>query len=111
MSFYSGIPSELLCSLPSQVTKNPYTTQAVFSQPATGAQAIVPANFFSGNPNGIGRVLWLRAGGTIATTSAATFQFVLGWDPTVGTLGTTPATPWPTPAPTAAPTLAWWLDV
>ena len=110
MSFYSGIPSELLYSLPSQVTKNTYTTQAVFSQPATGAPAIVPANFFSGNPNGIGRALWLRAGGTIATTAAATFQFVLGWDPTVGTLGTTLATPWPTLAPTAATTCVWTLD-
>jgi hypothetical protein len=111
MSFYSGIPSELLYSLPSQVTKNTYTTQAVFSQPATGAVAIVPANFFGGNPNGIGRALWLRAGGTIATTAAATFNFVLGWDPTVGTLGSTLATPWPTLAPTAATTCVWELDV
>src|SRR5215469_11603449 len=109
MSFYSGIPSELLYSLPSQVTKNTYTTQAVFSQPTTGAPAIVPANFFSGNPNGIGRALRLTASGTIATTSAATFQFVLGWDPTVGTLGTTLATPWPTLAPTAATTCVWYL--
>lgn len=110
MSFYSGIPSELLYSLPSQVTKNTYTTQAVFSQPTTGAPAIVPANFFSGNPNGIGRALRVTASGTIATTSAATFNFVLGWDPTVGTLGTTLATPWPTLAPTAATTCVWWLD-
>ena len=109
MSFYSGIPSELLYSLPSQVIKNTYTTQAVFSQPTTGAVAIVPANFFSGNPNGIGRALLVEASGTIATTSAATFQFVLGWDPTVGTLGTTLATPWPTLAPTAATTCVWYL--
>jgi hypothetical protein len=82
----------------------------VFSQPTTGAVALVPANFFGGNPNGIGRALWVRAGGTIATTSAATFNFVLGWDPTIGTLGTTLATPWPTLAPTAATTCVWSLD-
>lgn len=111
MSFYSGIPSELLYALPAPVTKNTYTTQAVFSAPSTQAVAIVPANFFAGNPNGIGRTLRLTASGTIATTSAATFQFVLGWDPTVGTLGSTLATPWPTLAPTAATTCVWWLDL
>ena len=106
MSFYSGIPSELLYSLPAQVTKNTYTTQAVFSQNPTsgGTVAIVPANFFGGNPNGIGRALRLTASGTIANTAAATFNFVLGWDPTVNTLGTTLATPWPTAAPTASTT-------
>jgi hypothetical protein len=111
MSFYSGIPSELLYALPAPVTKNTYTTQAVFSAPATQAVAIVPANFFAGNPNGIGRTLRLTASGTIATTAAATFGFVLGWDPTPGTLGATLATPWPTLAPTAAVTCPWWLDL
>jgi hypothetical protein len=110
MSFYSGIPSELLYALPAPVTKNTYTTQAVFSAPVTQAVAMVPANFFGGNPNGIGRTLRLTASGTIATTAAATFNFVLGWDPTVGTLGTTLATPWPTLAPTAATTCVWELD-
>jgi hypothetical protein len=110
MSFYSGIPSELLYSLPAPVTKNTYTTQAVFSAPTTEAVAMVPANFFGGNPNGIGRALRLSASGSIANTSAATFNFVLGWDPTVGTLGTTLATPWPTLAPTAATTCVWWLE-
>lgn len=111
MSFYSGIPSELLYSLAAPVTKNTYTTQAVFSNNPTsgGAVAVVPANFFSGNPNGIGRTLMLDAWGTIATTSAATFNFVVGWDPTVNTLGTTLATPWPTLAPTAATTCVWHL--
>src|SRR5215469_12975524 len=110
MSFYSGIPSELLYSLPAPVTKNTYTTQAVFSAPSTEALATVPANFFGGNPNGIGRALLLWASGSIATTAAATFQFVLGWDTTAGTLGTTLATPWPTLAPTAATTCVWWLE-
>lgn len=111
MSFYSGIPSELLYSLAAPVTKNSYTTQAVFSSNPTsgGPVAIVPANFFSGNPNGIGRALLLEAWGTIATTSAATFNFVVGWDPTVNTLGSTLATPWPTLAPTAATTCVWGL--
>src|SRR5260221_50150 len=112
MSFYSGIPSELLYAQGAPVTKNTYTTQAVFSANPTsgGAVAIVPANFFSGNPNGVGRTLLLEASGTIATTAAATFNFVLGWDPTINTLGTTLATPWPTPAPTAAPPCAGLLQ-
>lgn len=111
MSFYSGIPSELLYSLSTPVTKNNYTTQAVFSNNPTsgGAVAIVPANFFSGNPQGSGRALLLEAWGTFATTAAATFNFVLGWDPTINTLGSTLATPWPTLAPTAATTCVWSL--
>ena len=113
MSFYSGIPSELLYAQPAPVTKNTYATQAVFSNNATsgGPVAVVPANFFGGNPNRVGGTLLLRASGTIATTSAATFNFVVGWDPTVGTLGTTLATPWPTLAPTAATTCVWYLDL
>jgi hypothetical protein len=110
MSFYSGIPTEVLYSLPAAVTKNTYTTQAVMSAPTSQSQAIVPANYFGGNPNGIGRAVWGHAEGTIATTSAATFQMVLGWDPTPGTLGTTLGTPWPTLAPTAATTCLWFLD-
>src|SRR5258708_2591306 len=113
MSFYSGIPSELLYAQGAPVTKNSYTTQAVFSANPTsgGAVAIVPANFFSGNPNGVGRTLLLEASGTIATTAAATFNFVVGWDPTINTLGTTLCTPWPTLAPTAATTCVWWLHL
>jgi len=111
MSFYSGIPSELLYAQPAPVTKNTYTTQAVFSAPTTESVALVPANFFGGNPNGIGRQLLLEASGTIATTSAATFNMVVGWDPTIGTLGTTLATPWPTLAPTASTTCPWFLHL
>lgn len=109
MSFYSGIPSELLYSLPAQVTKNTYTTQAVMSAPTSEAVAVVPANFFGGNPNRIGGALFLQAAGTLANTGAATFNMVLGWDPTIGTLGSTLATPWPTLAPTASTTCQWWL--
>jgi hypothetical protein len=36
-------------------------------------------------PNPVGRCLYLRAHGTIATTSAATFAVALGMDPTAGT--------------------------
>src|SRR5258708_27729973 len=113
MSFYSGIPSELLYAQGAPVTKNTYTTQAVFSAtpPSGGAVATVPANFLSGSPNGVGRTLLLEASGTIATTSAATFNFVVGWDPTINTLGTTLCTPWPTLAPTAATTCVWFLHL
>jgi hypothetical protein len=111
MSGYTMTQAEVLYALPGPVTKNTYTTQAVISAPpATQDVAIVKAGYWQGAPEGLGRPIWLHAEGTIATTSAATFQMVLGWDPTPGTLGTTLATPWPTLAPTAATTCLWFLD-
>jgi len=112
MSFYSGIPSELLYSLAAPVTKNTYTTQAVFSNNPTsgGAVAMVPANFFSGNPQGLGRALRLTAAGTMATTSAATLTIVVGYDATVNTLGGT-LTSTAAITPTAAVTCPWVLDL
>lgn len=110
MSFFTGTNTELLYSLPAAVTKNTYTTQAVFS--ALGASApvaAVPANFFGSVPNGVGRSLYLKAMGTIATTSAATFAVSLGFDTTVGTLanGTTVMA---ATAPVAAITAPWNLE-
>ncbi len=110
MSFYTGTQCELLYSLPAAVTKNTYTTQAILSATSAASRAIVPGGFFSSVPNGVGRVLYLKAQGTVATTSAATLQMVLLWDPTPGTIGTTLATPWPTLAPTAAVTCCWDLE-
>ena len=107
MSFFTGINTELLYNLPAAITKNTYTTQAVISATNTSPRALVPQGYFL---NGVGRGLYLRAQGTMAVTAAATFQMVLGWDPTAGTLGTTLATPWPTLAPTASVTCLWDLE-
>lgn len=109
MSYLYGSNAEVLYAMPAPVTKNTYTTQAVISA-LTGAQrAKVDPNFWLSR--GPGAALMLQARGSIANTAAATFQMVLGWDPTAGTLGTTLATPWPTLAPTAAITSVWELDV
>ncbi len=44
MSFYTGTQVEVLYTLPAAVTKNTYTTQAVFSAPtATATVATIPA--------------------------------------------------------------------
>lgn len=110
MSFYSGTQTEVLYSMPAPITKNTFTTSAVISATSASPRAIVPAQFFGPNPNGIGKALYLKAMGTVANTAAATLQVVLGWDATPGTLGTTLATPWPTLAPTAATTCTWFLE-
>jgi hypothetical protein len=112
MSFYTGTQTELLYQLPAAVTKNTYTTQAVLSVPtaSTLPHCIVPGKYFSAVPNGVGRGLWLHAEGTVATTSAATFTGVLGWDVAQNTLANS-ITYWPILAPTAAVTELWGLDV
>ena len=104
--------TELLYSLPAAVTKNTYTTEAPITVPTSSTlpHCIVPANYFAASPNGVGRPLWVRVQGTIANTSAATFQGRLGWDTTQGTIAN-PVTYWPTLAPTSATTCLWSLDV
>lgn len=112
MSFTTGIPAELLYSLPAAVTKNTFTTQAVISVPVSSTlpHCIVPGKFFAAVPNGVSRSLYLKAQGTIATTAAATFTGVLGWDTAQNTLANS-VTYWPILAPTAATTCLWQLDV
>lgn len=112
MSFYTGTQSELLYALPAAVTKNTYTTEAPISVPTSSTlpHCIVPANFFSAVPNGIGRVLFLKASGIIANTGAATFQGRVGWDTTQGTIANA-VTYWPTLAPTASTTCVWDLEI
>jgi hypothetical protein len=111
MSGYTMTQAEVLNALTAPVTKNTYTTQAVMSAPpATQDVLTVRGGYWQGGAGGLGRPLWVHGEGTIANTTAATFQMVLGWDPTPGTLGTTLATPWPTLAPTAATTCLWFLD-
>jgi hypothetical protein len=112
LSFYTGTNAELLYALPAAVTKNTYTTQAVLSVPTSSTlpHCIVPGKFFGAVPNGVGRSLLLEASGTIATTSAATFTGVLGYDVTQNTLANS-VTYWPILAPTAATTCLWSLRV
>jgi hypothetical protein len=110
MSFLTGTQVETLYTLPAAVTKNTYTTEAVFSALAASAPLpTIPAGFFGAVPNGVGRSLWLHGEGTIATTAAATFAVNLGLDTTAGTkanaVGVMAAT-----APVAAITAPFHLD-
>jgi len=78
---------EQLYSLSAAVTKNTYTTEAAFSG-VLGTNTVCKLSggyFSSDNPNPVGRSLYLRCKGTIATTSAATIAVNLGLDPTAGT--------------------------
>ncbi len=111
MSFYTGTQVEVLYTLPAAVTKNTYTTQAVFSAPtATATVATIPAGYFITPPaGGPGKVVLLKALGTIATTSAATFAVGLGIDPTPGTIANAQALVAAT-APTAALTTEFSLE-
>jgi hypothetical protein len=107
VSFLTGTQCEVLYSLPSAVTKNTYTTQACISALAAAAPvATIPGGYFGSVPNGVGRVLYLKAFGTIATTSAATFSPAIALDSTAGT-ALNPITIYSTVAPTAAVTAQW----
>ncbi len=111
MSFWTGTVTELLYSLSSPVTKNTYTAQAAYTGVAgTNTVCSIPAGWArSDNPNPIGRTLHLKAFGTIATTSAATFANAINVNPTPGT--TTNAIVINTAyTPTAAVTAGWFLD-
>lgn len=87
MSGITGTQTELLYALPASVTKNTYTTQACFSALAgTTPVCTLDPRFFRENPNPVARGLYIKAEGTIATTSAATFAVALGWDTTVNSI-------------------------
>ena len=110
MSGITGTQAELLYALPAPVTKNTYTTQAVMSALAASAPvAKIPGGFFQENPNPIGRALYLKAMGTIATTSAYTFSPAIALDTTAGT-ALNPITIYTTIAPTASVTSLWDLE-
>lgn len=110
MSFTTGTQCEVLYSLPAQVTKNTYTTQACMSALAASAPvAKIGGGYFSENPNPLGRCLYLKAMGTIANTAAATFSPAIALDTTAGT-ALNPITIYSTTAPTAAVTAQWQLE-
>ncbi len=113
MSGYTMTQTEVLYSLAAPVTKNTYTTQACMSALAASAPvAAIPAQYFGSSPNGVGRPMLLKAMGTIATTSAATFSPALSLDTTAGTAagGASTITIYSTVAPTAAVTAQWDLE-
>jgi hypothetical protein len=110
MSGITGTQAELLYCLPAQVTKNTYTTQAVLSALAASAPvAKIPGGFFQENPNPLGRSLYLKAMGTIANTSAATFAPALALDSTAGT-ALSPISIYSATAPTASVTAQWEME-
>lgn len=111
MSFITGTQAELLYSLPSAVTKNTYTTIAAYTGVlGTNTVCSIPAGYFlSDNPNPVGRCLYLKAFGTIANTSAATFANAINVNPTAGT-STGNITINTAYTPTASVTAGWFLE-
>jgi hypothetical protein len=111
MSGYTMTQMEELYVLPASVTKNTYTAQAPISAIASSSvpRCIIPINFFA-----IGKSLRVKAAGTIANTSAATFILAAGLDAAAGTIaGTGGATLFTSLAltPAAALTTPWDLDM
>jgi hypothetical protein len=84
MSGYTMTQPELYYSLPTAVTKNTYTTQAILSAPGTTAvpRCMIPANYFSV----IGKSIHFEANGTIECDSAASFTMAAALDTTGGTI-------------------------
>ena len=111
MSGYSMTQLELLYSLGAPVTKNTYTTEAAFSGVAgtNTVCSLLPGYFLNDNPNPVGRVLKLKAQGTIANTAAATFAVNLGLDVTPGTKVNS-TTVYAASAPTPAVTAVWDME-
>lgn len=110
MSGITGTQCELLYSLNAAVTKNTYTTLAVISAPAaTAPVAKIPGGFLADNPDPVGRAFYLKAFGSIANTTAATFIPSLGFNTTAGTpINNVPFCTAVTP--TAAITTQWDLE-
>jgi hypothetical protein len=103
---------ELLYNLTVAVTKNTYTTQAPISAIASTSvpRALIPAGYFGV----IGKSLKVKASGTIANTSAATFVLAGGLDAAAGTIAGSGGTTLFTSAaltPTAATTCPFDLDM
>jgi len=111
VSFTTGTQTELLYTLQAAVTKNTYTTEAAFSGVAgTNPLCSLPAGYFASEvPNPVGRSLYLKCAGTIATTSAATIAINLGFDSAAGTKANS-VTVMAATAPVAAITATWALE-
>jgi hypothetical protein len=98
--------------MPTPVTKNTYTTQAVISAlPGSGALARVPGGYFAENPNPIGRCLYMQAFGTLGNASAATFCPGVGLSATPGTVANSAFFYNPALATTSGVTVQWQCQV
>jgi hypothetical protein len=108
VSLVTGIPAELLYTLPTSLTKNNYTTQAAFTGVlGTNLVCKLPGGWLGNDsPNPVGRALMLDVWGTIANTAGATFAVALGMDPTGGTINQS-VTVYAATAPTASVTTLW----
>ena len=87
MSFITGTVVEQLYALSAAITKNTWTTIAAYTGVAgTNPICSIPPGFFlNGNPNPLGRGLYLDVRGTIQNTAAATFANAININPTVAT--------------------------
>ena len=112
MSFLTGTQAELLYSMPTPVTKNTFTTQAVISAPpGTGPLAKIPGGYFAENPNPVGRSIYMQAFGSMGNASAATFFPAVALDPTPGTVANVTAFYSPLLATTSGVTVQWQAQV
>jgi hypothetical protein len=110
LSFITGTQMELFYGLSTSVTNNTFTTQRVVSAGTTLPRCILPPNFFS--YQGIGKALYVQAAGTLGDTSTApTYTFVFGIDPTPGTLGTSVTCYPSTTLPFTSTTVGWNLEL
>lgn len=93
MSGYTGTQTELLYSMPANGTA--VTAAAITVLTGTPAASNppyqLPSYFFPSGQGGPGKTLWIRAGGffSTGTITSLTDVFTLGFDTTIGTLGTT----------------------
>jgi len=82
----------------------------VLSAPAaTAPVAKIQGGFLAGNPDPVGRAFYLKAFGSIATTSAATFFPSLCFDTVAGTVANSNAL-YAATAPTAGITTQWGME-
>jgi len=111
MSGVTGTQAELLYSLNTAITKNNYSTITAYTGAAgTNTVCQIPAGLLSiENPNPVGRSLYMKAYGTIANTSAATFANAINVNPTAGT-STGNITINTAYTPTAAITTGWFVE-
>lgn len=111
MSGVTGTQAELLYTLPASITKNTYTTQAAYTGVlGTNTVCSIPAGWLlNENPNPVGRCLYLKVFGTIATTSAATFANAINVNSSAGT-ATGNIVINTAYTPTASVTAGWFLE-
>jgi len=111
VSAVTATQAELLYVLNTAITKNNYSTIAAYTGAAgTNTVAAIPAGLLlNENPNPVGRAFYMKAYGTIANTSAATFANAINVNPTAGT-STGNITINTAYTPTASITTGWFVE-